>query len=284
MSTPRNPSDPALARYIERVRSIPRLSREVEAGLARRARLGDTEAVQELVEANLRFAVAAALQYQRYRIPLAELIGEANLGLTIAARKFDPDKGTRFVTYAGYWIRAHVLDLVVKSASLVGGGSGVLRSKLYFRLRRERARIAAVETNNQVVVGRLAEQFGVAPTKMTDMLARLDARDLSLNHPVHADSESTLLDNLRANTEDPGEVLDETRLQARMEHAARGALATLDDRERFIVERRILDEDSESLAELGRQLGVSRERARQLEARAKTKLRAQLSGFSAAYA
>jgi len=284
MSTPRNSSDPALARYIERVRAIPRLSREVEAGLARSARGGDDEAVQTLVEANLRFAVAAALQYQRYRIPLAELIAEANLGLTIAARKFDPEKGTRFVTYAGYWIRAHVLDLVVKSASLVGGGSGVLRSKLYFRLRRERARIAALETENEAVVERLAEQFGVAATKMTDMLARLDARDLSLNRPVHADSESTLLDNLRAEDQDASERFDDARRQARMEDATRGALATLDERERYIVERRILDDDSESLAELGRQLGVSRERARQLEARAKTKLRAQLSGFSAAYA
>ena len=89
--------------------------------------------------------VAIALQYRRYGIPVWELIAEGSLGLMMAVRKFDPDRGTRFVTYAGYWIRAYVLDLVVKSTSMVGAGSGVLRSKLFFRLRRERAQIAGME-------------------------------------------------------------------------------------------------------------------------------------------
>lgn len=276
--------DSEVASYIERVRAIPRLSREVEAELARRALEGDTPATRELIEANLRFPVAVALQYQRYAIPLAELIAEGNLGLTVAARKFDPERGTRFVTYAGYWIRAYVLDLVVKSASMVGGGAGVLRSKLYFRLRRERARIAAVEPDRQAVVDQLAVGFGVSPERMAAMLTRLDARDMSLNRPVHDDSEATLLDRLRSPDQDQEHEVGHAEHLSALTEATAQALSTLDDRERFIVRRRMMDDETDSLAELGRQLGVSRERARQLEARAKTKLRAQLSSFSAAVA
>lgn len=273
--------DPAVTEYIERARAIPRLSREQEAELAQRARLGDTAAVTALIQANLRFPVAVALQYRRYDIPLAELIAEGNLGLTVAARKFDPDRGTRFVTYAGYWIRAHVLDLVVKSASMVGGGSGVLRSKLYFRLRRERARLAATEVSRDTIIERLAQDFSVTPARMASMLARLDARDVSLHRPVHDDAETTLQDRLLDDGEDLEAALAHDEQLGALQTATAEALSTLDERERFIVQRRIMDDETDSLAELGRQLGVSRERARQLEARAKTKLRAQLSSFAA---
>src|SRR5262252_3883436 len=138
-------SDSLLPEYIRRVRAVPRLSREEEHALALKVLTGDLAAAHALVEANLRFVVAVALQYRRYGIPVWELIAEGSLGLMLAVRKFDPERGTRFVTYAGYWIRAYVLDLVVKSTSMVGGGSGALRSKLYFRLRRERAQIASLE-------------------------------------------------------------------------------------------------------------------------------------------
>src|SRR6188474_976826 len=133
----REPIDPALARYILRVRSLPRLEREEEHLLGLRAREGDESAANALVESHLRYVVAVAMQYRRYGIPLSELIAEGSLGLMLAVAKFDPDQGTRFVTYAGYWIRAYVLDLVVRSARIVGGGAGALRSKVFFRLRRE---------------------------------------------------------------------------------------------------------------------------------------------------
>jgi RNA polymerase sigma-32 factor len=271
--------DPALAEYIRRVRNIPRLSREVEHDLANAARAGDSDAAHKLIEANLRFVVAVALQYRRYGIPISELIAEGSLGLILAVRKFDPERGTRFVTYAGYWIRAYVLDLVVKSASMVGGGSGALRSKLYFRLRRERARVSNHEQDQTRVVETLAQQFHVDTERMSRMLRQIDARDVSLDMTAHADSSMTMLDTLQ----DEGASQEEELMASEQQHGLNdrlgSALGALDRRERYIVEQRIMGDDEMSLAELGRRLGVSRERARQIEARAKRKLRKRLVGL-----
>jgi RNA polymerase sigma-32 factor len=271
--------DPALAEYISRVRSIPRLSREAEHELALVAREGDASAAHKLIEANLRFVVAVALQYRRYGIPISELIAEGSLGLILAVRKFDPERGTRFVTYAGYWIRAYVLDLVVKSASMVGGGSGALRSKLYFRLRRERARVSNHEQDQSRVVETLAQQFHVDTERMSRMLRQIDARDVSLDVTAHSDSTMTMLDTLQDDGVSQEEELMASEQQVGLNDRLDSALGALDRRERYIVEQRIMGDDEMSLAELGRRLGVSRERARQIEARAKRKLRKRLVGL-----
>jgi RNA polymerase sigma-32 factor len=272
-------SDSLLPEYIRRVRAVPRLSREEEHALALKVQQGDLSAAHALVEANLRFVVAVALQYRRYGIPIWELIAEGSLGLMMAVRKFDPERGTRFVTYAGYWIRAYVLDLVVKSTSMVGAGSGVLRSKLFFRLRRERAQIASVEQDPERRLELLAQRFNVDVDKARGMLSQLDARDISLDVSVHPESNLTLLDTLRDDEEDQERDLMLAERQQRVHDELSEALESLDHRERFIVEKRIMSDDELSLAELGRQLGVSRERARQLEARAKRKLRRQLEAL-----
>jgi RNA polymerase sigma-32 factor len=273
-------NESSLSDYIRRVREVPRLSREEEHVLALRVLDGDLRAAHALVEANLRFVVAVALQYRRYGIPIWELIAEGSLGLMMAVRKFDPERGTRFVTYAGYWIRAYVLDLVVKSNSMVGAGSGVLRSKLFFRLRRERAQIANMEQDPERRLELLAERFNVDVDKARAMLAQLDARDVSLDGTLHPDSGLTLLDTLRDDHVDQEHDLISAERKRIVGSELDHALRTLDKRERFIIEKRLMGDDELSLAELGRQLGVSRERARQLEARAKRKLRSKLEGLS----
>ena len=268
--------DAALTRFIERAKAIPRLSREAEHELALAARQGDSRAAHRLVEANLRFAIAVAIQYRRYGIPLSELIAEGSVGLMQAVRKFDPERGTRFSTYAGYWVRAYVLDLVVKSASIVGGGSGALRSKVCFRQRRERARIQTLETDPERLHQILAQRFGVDTERMAGMLRQLDAKDLSLDVPAHPNSTTTMLDALVDDHRDQETRLMTAERDHRLNRELGQAMETLDQRERYIVEQRIMEEDGVSLAELGRRLGVSRERARQLEARAKRKLRERL--------
>lgn len=272
-------ADPALAEYISKVRNIPRLSREVEHELSLAARAGDADSAHKLIEANLRFVVAVALQYRRYGIPISELIAEGSLGLILAVRKFDPERGTRFVTYAGYWIRAYVLDLVVKSASMVGGGSGALRSKLYFRLRRERARVSNHEQDPTRVVEKLAEEFKVDTERMARMLRQIDARDVSLDMSAHADSALTMVETLPDDSESQEDALMASEQQTGINGRLDSALGALDRRERYIVEQRIMSDEEMSLAELGRRLGVSRERARQIEARAKRKLRKRLVGL-----
>lgn len=264
-------------RYMERVRKIPTLSREEEHALAVRAKAGDQDAADALVEANLRFVVAVALQYRRYGIPISELMAEGNLGLMLAVRKFDPHRGTRFVTYAGYWIRAYVLDLVVKSTTMVGAGSGPLRSKLFFRLRRERAKVANLTHDPRERLELMAERFDVSVEKMERMLRRLDSRDVSLSAPLFDDAGSTLQDALPEEGDDQEARFFETERQRFLEEHLTDALDGLDRRERYIMEQRYMGDETVSLAALGRELGVSRERARQLEARAKKKLRKRLS-------
>ncbi len=272
-------SDAALSRYIERVRSIPKLTREDEHDLAVKAKAGDALAREQLINANLRYVVAVAVQYRRYGLKLSDLVAEGNLGLMLAVAKFDPDRGTRFVTYAGYWIRAYVLDMVVRATSMVGAGSGPLRSKVFFRLRRERAKVANLVSDPEERDEMLAQRFNMSTEKMREMTRRLDARDVSLDAQVFSDSQTTMLDTLT----DDGMSQEQQLSDMEQEHSVKGALdvalASLDTRERYIVEQRIMRADEMSLAAIGRRLGVSRERARQLEARAKKKLKKELSGI-----
>ncbi|UCH28467.1 MAG: sigma-70 family RNA polymerase sigma factor [Myxococcales bacterium] len=275
-------SSASLDRYIQQVRAIPKLSREDEHDLALRVLQGDQAAADKLVEANLRYVIAIALQYRRYGVKLGDLIAEGSVGLVTAVRKFDPHRGTRFVTYAGYWIRAFVLEAVVRSSTMVGAGSGPFRSKLFFRLRRERARLSNLIADPDELTERLASEFETSKEKMTELLRRLDQREISLDAPAYHDSEATLVEMLPGSAEPQDHVVARRRRHSGIQNRLAGALSVLDDRERLIVEKRILSDDSASLASLGRELGVSRERARQLEARAKRKLAEELKDLAPA--
>ncbi len=275
-------SSASLDRYIQQVRAIPKLSREAEHTLALRVVEGDQEAADKLVEANLRYVIAIALQYRRYGVKLGDLIAEGSVGLVTAVRKFDPHRGTRFVTYAGYWIRAFVLEAVVRSSTMIGAGSGPFRSKLFFRLRRERARLSNLIADPDELIERLASDFETTPKKMSELLRRLDQREISLDAPAYHDSDATLVETLPGSEERQDAIVERRRRRSGIRTRLEDALAALDDRERLIVEKRILSDDSASLASLGRELGVSRERARQLEARAKKKLRDELQDLAPA--
>jgi len=275
-------SSASLDRYIQQVRAIPKLSREEEHQLALRAREGDQDAADRLVEANLRYVIAIGLQYRRYGVPLGDLIAEGSVGLVTAVRKFDPDRGTRFVTYAGYWIRAFVLEAVVRSSTMIGAGSGPFRSKLFFRLRRERARLSNLIADPQELIATLAAEFETSTQKMSELLRRLDQREISLDAPAYNDSEATLVEMLPSGAELQDVIVERQRRQGGIHRRLEGALSVLDERERLIVEKRILSDDSASLASIGRELGVSRERARQLEARAKKKLAEELRDLAPA--
>ncbi|MFO0559904.1 MAG: sigma-70 family RNA polymerase sigma factor [Polyangiales bacterium] len=276
--------DLAVTGFMQRVKTTNVLSREDEHELAVRYRNGDRAAGSKLVESNLRFVLSMARQYKRYGLPMPELIAEGNVGLATALEKFDPYKGTRFVTYAAYWIRAYVLNYVIRSWSLVGAGSGPLRSKLFFQLRRERARIANVVHDKDAALAALAEKLSMSVDKLEPLLQRLDARDVSLDVPVYTDSEGTRGDLLSDEKPAADEQFATAERQNVYDLRVRAAVAKLDPRERFIVEQRIMSDEELSLAELGRKLGVSRERARQLEARARKKLEAQLADLRAMYA
>jgi RNA polymerase sigma-32 factor len=275
--------DPALSRYISSVHQFPKLGREEEEALARRwLQSADPEAADALVRAHLRYVVAIALKYRRYGLPLADLVAEGNFGVVHALKKFEPDRGNRFVTYAAYWIRAYILNYIIRSWSLVGVGSGALRSKLFFKLRRERIRIANLFGEGELADEMLAEKFGMTAPQVMTMVRRLEQRDVSLDSKVYDDSVTTLGDSLPAAEPDHDDALAADEMGDIVRDAVRIAIRDLDPRERFIVENRMMadSEDELSLAEIGRRLGVSRERARQLEARAKKKLKSRIIQLS----
>jgi RNA polymerase sigma-32 factor len=272
--------DPSVSRYMSAARLVPDLDRDTEQELARRWRDdGDRSAADQLVRAHLKHVAAIALKYRRYGLPLGELIAEGNFGVAHALTKFDPDRGTRFVTYAAYWVRAYILSYVIRSWSLVGAGSGALRSKIFFKLRRERVRLTNLTGDSERLPELLAERFNLPVGDVSAMMRRLDARDVSLDSKLFHDSATTLLDTLESAERDQEETVAESEVQERTRHAIRVAVSGLDQRERFIVESRLMadQQDELSLAEIGRRLGVSRERARQLEERAKRKLRARVA-------
>ena len=267
------------SRWVAHVQAIEPLSREAEHELAVRVRdHDDRHAARQLIEANLRYVVAIALSYRRYGVRVADLVAEGNVGLMIALKKFEPDRGTRFVTYAAHWIRAYVLDHVIRAWSIVGVGAGPLRSKVFFRLRRERAKILASTNDPALANEKLAERFGTTSDKIAVLAHRLEARDVSLDTKVFDDGAATVLDLLPSTHPTQEEVFLVEERSSAIHASVREAVAKLDARERFIVEARMMADgpDELSLAEIGRRLGVSRERARQIESRAKQKIRRHL--------
>jgi RNA polymerase sigma-32 factor len=261
------------------VQRFPRLSRDEEAEVCRRwCSESDAKARDVLVRSHLRYVVAIALKYRRYGLPIAELIAEGNFGVVHALGKFEPERGNRFVTYAAYWIRAYMLNYIIRSWSMVSAGSGALRSKMFFKLRRERVRITNLVGEGEAASQMLAQRFGMSEPQVSAMLRRLEGRDVSLDSKVFDDSMTTLVDTLESPNQTQEDGMLGSQIRDRARHAVRSALDTLDAREKFIAEKRLMadSEDELSLAEIGRRLGVSRERARQLEARAKRKLRTRI--------
>lgn len=276
--------DSELSRYITMVHAAPKLSREEEDHLLERwYSHADIRARDELVSTQLRYVVAIALKYKRYGVPVSELVAEGNFGVVHALKKFEPARGNRFVTYAAYWIRAYILNYIIRSWSLVGVGSGALRSKMFFKLRRERIRVTNLLGEGEAADDALAERLSIPKEKLGGMLRRLEARDVSLDTPLFDDSGATLIDALANTSANQEDKLIESRRGVRVQSLVRDAVKDLDKRERYIVENRMMAdaEDEMSLAEIGRRLGVSRERARQLEARAKRKLEARITQLSA---
>lgn len=265
-------------RYLSAVQSYPSLSREEELGLIRRWRSGhDALARDALVRSSLRHVVSIAKRYQRYGLPLADLISEGNFGVVRALDKFDPERGTLFITYASYWVRACILQHVLRSWSIVG--SGLPRSRLFFKLRRERAKVANLIEDGSELNAVLAERLNISQERLGSLLQRVDQRDCSLDAEVYQDGTVTLLNTLPSAELDQEQAALANEFGGNAARAVQEALQILDQRERYIVEHRLLaDREAElSLADIGRTLGVSRERARQLEERAKRKLKQRIA-------
>jgi RNA polymerase sigma-32 factor len=270
-------------RFLTQLRAVPALDAEQELLLARAfLERGDEGAAERLVTANLRHVLPMALRYRHLGAPLSDLIAQGTLGLLKALRRFDPSRGLRFVTYANHWMRSEMLALVLESRHMVGGGRGDLRSAFAFRMRREHAQLSLHVGDEGAVVSELAQRYGKTDETVARILANVEQRDASLDAQVSADGGATLLDQLSGDEPAADARLAASAAAPELASAIETAKRALSERERYIVEHRLMaDEDSQlSLREIGEHFGVTRERARQIEERLKQKLRQKLASVA----
>ncbi len=270
-----------LNRYLQEIRKFPLLEPEEEYMLAKRwVDHQDTEAAHKMVTSHLRLAAKLAMGYRGYGLPQAEVISEANVGLMQAVKRFDPEKGFRLATYAMWWIRASIQEYILRSWSLVKLGTTSAQKKLFFNLRKAKARIGALEEGDlrPENVQRIANDLNVTEDEVRDMNRRLSGGDASLNATVGSDGETTTqwqdwLEDTDANQAEDYAERDE--LESRRELLME-AMDVLNEREKDILMQRRLRDQPVTLEELSGQYDVSRERIRQIEVRAFEKLQKRM--------
>ena len=266
----------SLNRYLAEIKKFPILAPEQEYMLAKRFQEhGDPEAAAQLVTSHLRLVAKIAMGYRGYGLPVSELISEGNIGLMQGVKKFEPDRGFRLATYAMWWIRASIQEYILRSWSLVKMGTTAAQKKLFFNLRRMKAKLDAFEDGDLKPedVAKIATDLGVTEDEVISMNRRMAmGGDTSLNVPVREDGESQWQDWLQ----DDGALQDEVVAEAQEADVRHSllveAMDELNDREQHILTERRLTDDPKTLEELSQVYGVSRERVRQIEVRAFEKL------------
>jgi len=247
----------------------------------------DEQALHRLITAYMRLAISMAAKFKRYGAPMNDLIQEAGLGLMKAADKFDPDRGVRFSTYAVWWIKASIQDYVMRNWSMVRTGSTSSQKSLFFNMRRVQARLEREAATEGMLLDRhqlhqmIAAEIGVPLRDVEMMEGRLSGSDFSLNAVQSADEDGReWIDALEDDREQAAETVENSHDTEQLREWLVTAMQALNDRERFIVRERKLREPARTLESLGQELGLSKERVRQLEAAAFVKMRKNLEAQS----
>ena len=265
------PTDP-FRKYLREIQKYPPLTREEEQGLARRYReTGDRDALFRLVTANLFLVVRIALSFRRAARNVLDLVQEGNVGLMQAIERFDPELGVRLPTYAAWWIRAYMIKFLLDNVRLVRVGTTNARRKLLRNLSRERARLE--ERGFEVGPRLLAEHFGVSEQDVVEVQKAIQSHDVSLDAPVGDDSTQVRGDFLPSKAVSIEDEVARRQLQERVERVIAEFRAGLDDRDRTLLDDRIVAEDPQTLRQIGDRFGVTREAVRQSEARLLQRLR-----------
>ena len=258
----------SLRAYRESLAGLHALERDTERDLAQRWLAGDQRAGVQLVEACLPFVVSIALEYRRWGVPLEDIIQQGNVGLLKAAAKFDTKKECRLATYAAYWIRAEIREYVVRAFRVVRLGT----------TKGERRALRAFRRSQTTDPAALAAISGLSEERVRLLLPLLSARETSLDASVG--DMPPAMDRLPSTSMSPEDEASGHEIRAQAGRAVRAAVEHLDEREQMIVKARLMTEDPPTLQELGNRLGVSKERVRQLEERARSKLRGELEAFA----
>ena len=256
------------------------LGREEEIELARRAEKGDTAAAEKLITSHLGFVVNVAKGYRRSGVPMSDLVQEGVVGLVQAVRRFNPDKDARLSTYARWWIRASIQDHIVRSWSLVRLSTSSAQKSLFLNLRRKTAELLdGADALSDTLAAQLAERFETTAADVKNLARRIAQRDQSLDTPLSDDTANSWLEVLRSDALSPEDKLAEESETTALRELMTLALENLPDRERFIIRNRYFAEAKQTFASIGRELNLSKDRVRQLEARALESLREFLEPF-----
>jgi len=277
MTIPTIPVEGGLQNYFREVWSFPVLTPEEERRCAERLRdHGDRDAAHRLVTSHLRLVCKIAMKFKGYGLPMADLISEGNIGLMKAVKKFEPERGFRLATYAMWWIKASITEYVLRSWSMVKLGTMAAQKKLFFSLRRVKRELEIADSGELGAeqARRLSEHYDVSTDDIVNMNRRLSYRDASLNATIGGDDGACEFQDVLADGRPSQEVVygEREELEQRRAFLMRG-LSQLDARERHIFEERHLSDIPKTLEQLGEYYGISRERVRQLEVRAMTKVK-----------
>lgn len=269
-------SQRATRAFVKQAMKVPLLEQEREQELARRWREHqDERALHELITAYMRLVVSMAARFRNYGLPMSDLVQEGNMGLMLAAARFEPDREVRFSTYAVWWIRSQIQDYVLRNWSIVRTGTTAAQKSLFFNLRRLRALIS--DTGDGTMTsenrGKVATKLRVSEHDVESMAARLSGPDRSLNAPMVDGSEGEWQDFLADGATLPEDQVMESRDNAQRSVWIAEALTVLSPRELHIIQTRRLTEEGVTLEALGSELGISKERVRQIEHQAMKKLR-----------
>ncbi len=267
--------------YFAEINRFPLLSRDEEHRLALQYwKTGDARIAHKLVTSNLRFVVKIAMQYTKYGIKLKDLIQEGNLGLMMAVKRFDPNRGHRLISYAVWWIRAYMQKYILDSWSLVRMGTTQAQRKLFNSMKRIQRKLLAMQ-GEEPSDKQLAETLEVKEQEVRDMKARLQSRDVSLDTPVDGESGTSRLDLVVSGQEDiDAQLIRKSNLEL-VKKAVRKLRRHLNEKETRVLDNRLLANDPSTLQEVGNELSISRERVRQIEENVKKKLRETIQGMLA---
>ena len=275
-------ADSGFARYLKEIQKFPLLTPEEEYEYGMRYKNhGDPEAAKILLQSHLRLVVKMAGKFKQYGLPAVDLVSEGNVGLIQAVKKFDPEKGFRFSTYAMWWIRANIQEYVLRSWSLVKIGTTVAQKKLFFNLHKIRKRIKGASISGVLDpehITRIAKDLNVSEKDVVDMNSRLQQSDSSLNALISDDEDGDeVLNSIAAVQDSQEEIAIENQEKYRQEMMLKQALSTLNEREKDIIIKRQMLENPLTLEELSQIYNISRERIRQIEANAIDKIRKSVS-------
>ena len=256
------PFDP-LKKYLAEISKHPVLSREEEYELAEKIHKNkDIEAAQKMVISNLKLVVKIALEYYNTYLNILDLIQEGNVGLLHAVKKYNPYRGTKFSTYASFWIRAYILKYIMDSWSLVKIGTTQGQRKLFYRLNKEKQKLEALGVFPAPQL--LASTLDVTEEEVESMQKRLAYTDISLETPVHEEGDDTLMDMIKTG-DNVEEIVTDREMDSMLSERVAEFKKDLNEKEQFIFEHRIMTDESMTLQEIGEKFKISRERVRQIE-------------------